>query len=91
MDFFKFSGPIYIIHPINFHIDSPGRMGGRNPDYISGGYNPARDSRTLTWDRNPKPDRNDPKYFPVNSLPRHPGQQPQPGGGHPAAGNSINR
>ena len=29
-----------------------------------------RDSRTLTWDRNPKPDRNDPKYFPVNSLPR---------------------
>ena len=63
-------------------------MGGRNPDYMSGGYNPARDSRTLTWDRNPKPDRNDPKYFPVNSLPRHPGQ-PQPGG-HPAAGNSIN-
>ena len=31
---------------------------------------PFRDSRTLTWDRNPKPDRNDPKYFPVNSLPR---------------------
>ena len=31
---------------------------------------PLRDSRTLTWDRNPKPDRNDPKYFPVNSLPR---------------------
>jgi hypothetical protein len=30
-----------------------------------------RDSRTLTWDRNPKPDRSDPKYFPVNSLPRH--------------------
>ena len=30
----------------------------------------VRDSRTLTWDRNPKPDRNDPKYFPVNSLPR---------------------
>ena len=29
-----------------------------------------RDSRTLTWDRNPKPDRNDPKYFPINSLPR---------------------
>ena len=29
-----------------------------------------RDARTLTWDRNPKPDRNDPKYFPVNSLPR---------------------
>ena len=29
-----------------------------------------RDSRTLTWDRNPKPDRSDPKYFPVNSLPR---------------------
>jgi hypothetical protein len=33
-------------------------------------YMPYRDSRTLTWDRNPKPDRNDPKYFPVNSLPR---------------------
>ena len=65
-------------------------MGGRNPDYMSGGYNPARDSRTLTWDRNPKPDRNDPKYFPVNSLPRHPGQS-QPGGPHPVAGNnSIN-
>jgi hypothetical protein len=32
---------------------------------------PYRDSRTLTWDRNPKPDRNDPKYFPVNSLPRN--------------------
>ena len=31
---------------------------------------PFRDSRTLTWDRNPKPDRNDPKYFPINSLPR---------------------
>ncbi|CAB4069131.1 SYDE [Lepeophtheirus salmonis] len=31
---------------------------------------PYRDARTLTWDRNPKPDRNDPKYFPVNSLPR---------------------
>ena len=31
---------------------------------------PVRDSRTLTWDRNPKPDRSDPKYFPVNSLPR---------------------
>ena len=30
----------------------------------------VRDSRTLTWDRNPKPDRSDPKYFPVNSLPR---------------------
>ena len=30
-----------------------------------------RDSRTLTWDRNPKPDRSDPKYFPVNSLPRN--------------------
>ena len=34
-------------------------------------YMPFRDSRTLTWDRNPKPDRNDPKYFPVNSLPRN--------------------
>jgi hypothetical protein len=41
-------------------IDSPRR------DYM-----PFRDSRTLTWDRNPKPDRNDPKYFPVNSLPRN--------------------
>lgn len=41
-----------------------------------GGY-PPRDTRTLTWDRNPKPDRNDPKYFPVNSLPRHPGNAHQ--------------
>ena len=41
---------------------SPGRLAGRD-----GGI---RDSRTLTWDRNPKPDRSDPKYFPVNSLPR---------------------
>ncbi len=40
-------------------LDSPRR------DYL-----PYRDARTLTWDRNPKPDRNDPKYFPVNSLPR---------------------
>ena len=35
-----------------------------------GHFMPYRDARTLTWDRNPKPDRNDPKYFPVNSLPR---------------------
>jgi hypothetical protein len=40
---------------------SPGRLAGRDG---------IRDSRTLTWDRNPKPDRSDPKYFPVNSLPR---------------------
>ena len=40
---------------------SPGRRDGAAP---------FRDSRTLTWDRNPKPDRSDPKYFPVNSLPR---------------------
>ena len=42
---------------------SPGRRGGELQP-------PVRDSRTLTWDRNPKPDRSDPKYFPVNSLPR---------------------
>ena len=41
---------------------SPGRRDQQQPA--------VRDSRTLTWDRNPKPDRNDPKYFPVNSLPR---------------------
>ena len=35
-----------------------------------------RDSRTLTWDRNPKPDRNDPKYFPINSLPRQRASNP---------------
>lgn len=40
---------------------SPGRRG----DLLA-----VRDSRTLTWDRNPRPDRSDPKYFPVNSLPR---------------------
>jgi hypothetical protein len=53
-------------------MDSPSRRG---PDYL-GAY-PPRDARTLTWDRNPKPDRNDPKYFPVNSLPRHPNGQRQ--------------
>jgi hypothetical protein len=42
---------------------SPGRLG-------RDGMGSVRDSRTLTWDRNPKPDRSDPKYFPVNSLPR---------------------
>ena len=49
-------------HPYgdNTMVDSPQRR-----DYPT-----YRDSRTLTWDRNPKPDRNDPKYFPVNSLPR---------------------
>ena len=47
-------------------LDSPPhRGGGGRSDYL-----PYRDARTLTWDRNPKPDRNDPKYFPVNSLPR---------------------
>ena len=40
-----------------------------------------RDSRTLTWDRNPKPDRNDPKYFPVNSLPRQRVSSGRDGGG----------
>ena len=76
-------------YPGSDAIDSPSRRG---PDY---GY-PTRDSRTLTWDRNPKPDRNDPKYFPVNSLPRHPGngQRPPmaPGGVGPAGpvGNNIN-
>ena len=72
------------------NVDSPGRRGGN--DYMAG-Y-PPRDSRTLTWDRNPKPDRNDPKYFPVNSLPRHPGQQGHPGqaqqGHPPSSANSIN-
>ena len=44
-------------------VDSPRREYGGSMAY--------RDARTLTWDRNPKADRNDPKYFPVNSLPRH--------------------
>ena len=44
-------------------VESPRR------DYA--GTMQQRDSRTLTWDRNPRPDRSDPKYFPVNSLPRH--------------------
>lgn len=69
-------------------MDSPGRRG---PDYMAG-YPPPRDARTLTWDRNPKPDRNDPKYFPVNSLPRHPGNgmRPPGPGGPVANNNSIN-
>ena len=46
-------------------LDPPRQRGG---DYL-----PYRDARTLTWDRNPKPDRSDPKYFPVNSLPRQQG------------------
>ena len=46
-------------------MDSP----ARSRDFIQQGPQ-TRDSRTLTWDRNPKPDRSDPKYFPVNSLPR---------------------
>ena len=46
--------------PMDGGFGSPGR--GRD--------SLVRDSRTLTWDRNPKPDRSDPKYFPVNSLPR---------------------
>ena len=48
-------------------LDSPRGQGQR------GDYLPYRDARTLTWDRNPKPDRSDPKYFPVNSLPRQQG------------------
>ena len=73
-------------------MDSPGRGRG-GPDYMgpgggSGGYPPpGRDSRTLTWDRNPKPDRNDPKYFPVNSLPRGVNNPRPPQGG---PGNNIN-
>ena len=39
------------------------------------GESGIQDSRTLTWDRNPRPDRNDPKYFPVSSLPRNQQQQ----------------
>jgi len=46
-------------------------------------YMPFRDSRTLTWDRNPKPDRNDPKYFPVNSLPRNANARNMIGGNGP--------
>ena len=46
-------------------VDSPRR------DYGGNMQQQYRDARTLTWDRNPKPDRSDPKYFPVNSLPRH--------------------
>ena len=79
-------------------MDSPGRVRG-GPDYMVGGGGGGyqnRDSRTLTWDRNPKPDRNDPKYFPVNSLPRGvnnpnrppPQQQQQPQQQQP--GNNIN-
>ncbi|TRY75245.1 hypothetical protein TCAL_01671 [Tigriopus californicus] len=64
-------------------VDSP-----RGRDYM-----PYRDSRTLTWDRNPKPDRNDPKYFPVNSLPRQsvpPNGRPVGNGARPYVGNSVN-
>ena len=61
--------------------DHPHEFGYRNdlrPNMPDGFGSPQRgpgpgqfrDSRTLTWDRNPKPDRSDPKYFPVNSLPR---------------------
>jgi len=46
-------------------------------------FMPYRDSRTLTWDRNPKPDRNDPKYFPVNSLPRNANAANMVGGNGP--------
>jgi hypothetical protein len=46
----------------------PGVDGFGSPSRRDGAQ--FRDSRTLTWDRNPKPDRSDPKYFPVNSLPR---------------------
>lgn len=53
-------------------LDSPRR------DFL-----PYRDSRTLTWDRNPKPDRNDPKYFPVNSLPRNANARNLVGGNGP--------
>ena len=57
-------------------VDSPRR------DY-AGNMHQYRDSRTLTWDRNPKPDRSDPKYFPVNSLPRHVNNRNNMGGGGP--------
>ena len=88
----------------------PGLNGGRGPGpgherpFGSPGRRdqaPFRDSRTLTWDRNPKPDRNDPKYFPVNSLPRQrvpnttlspPRDEWGPGGqagGGPGAGDSY--
>lgn len=65
--------------PVVVYKGAGGQGGGgyRGMDYPDGGissprrdYMPYRDARTLTWDRNPKPDRNDPKYFPVNSLPR---------------------
>ena len=79
------------------HLMYPGETNGGGPmqpldsprrDNYGMGF---RDSRTLTWDRNPKPDRSDPKYFPVNSLPRQsphggpmgapqPQGPPQPGG-----------
>ena len=64
-------------------MDSP----ARSRDFIQQGPQ-TRDSRTLTWDRNPKPDRSDPKYFPVNSLPRKNGGlaagPQQPGSGSAA-------
>ena len=53
-----------------------GGGGGPPPGWQpSGGDGIIQDSRTLTWDRNPRPDRSDPKYFPVNSLPRQQQQQ----------------
>jgi hypothetical protein len=64
-----FRRKFFNVHPFDgifFHYFFP----GNSADYNNMPY--PRDSRTLTWDRNPKPDRNDPKYFPVNSLPRHP-------------------
>ena len=75
-------------------MDSPGRVRG-GPDYmVGGGGYQTRDSRTLTWDRNPKPDRNDPKYFPVNSLPRGVNNPNRPGPPQQqppqAPGNNIN-
>ena len=68
-------------------LDSPPhRGGGGRSDYL-----PYRDARTLTWDRNPKPDRNDPKYFPVNSLPRqnHNHHRGPPGAGGEGRGGLL--
>ena len=60
-DYTSFNRPDF--RPPHEGFGSP--VGGRRGEPL-----PVRDSRTLTWDRNPKPDRSDPKYFPVNSLPR---------------------
>ena len=58
-----------------------GGGGGPPPGWQpSGGDGIIQDSRTLTWDRNPRPDRSDPKYFPVNSLPRQQQQQQRSSG-----------